>query len=174
MDNQMYGTPRFDKANIALRNVISHESLPKRSALKYLRFWMKPSFTPWVSWTIFQDEKSAAWYVRRITWHPADPDIDAGITTYAAEANLPTDHATQLQKSLSQLSLRPFPIDNRLGLDGDYFGIEQKESLTGTTIEWWCSPPEGLEPLAKWLSNASKAVESVLPASTHQIDNINF
>jgi hypothetical protein len=135
---------------------------------------MKPSFTTWVSWTIFQDMRTEEWFVRRITWNPADPDIAVGVSTYAAEAPLADDYANQIHESLSKLDLRPYPLEKSFGLDGVFFGVDKKESLTGCSIAWWCSPPEGLLALGHWLSKASKAVESVLPESTLPLDKINF
>lgn len=170
----MYSAKNFEKARHALDNALSHESLPKRSAISFLRFWMHPSFNPWVSWTVFQDRNEDEWFVRRITWDPTDPDIAAGITTYAAEGRIPEEHARQLHIRLAEIQINVFPLENRIGLDGVRFGIEKVQFANTSSLSWWCSPPKGMEPLAKWLEFASKSVESSLPAATLPLNEIEF
>ena len=125
-----------------------------------LRLWKHSSFSDYSSWSVLRptgrNVDNQALAVRKVVWERAtdlrrfnDPmewlkqGYHAPPTIIVRDAAM---LATPIDAMLAEVALVPVPVAGiaaRMGLDGETFGFEQKESgFWGVRLEWWADGPE--------------------------------
>ncbi len=167
----MWKLDDFDRMKRVIRDHFGHQGLPARTATKCTQIWMCPSLSPWVSWSLFQDGQ---FYVRRITWSPADRSQVGSPDTYAAEGIVPVQIAESILDSLALLNLQPFVEQDSVVLDGVTYGVSSGSAGLSSQVEFTLPLPKHLEPAAQWIASSVSALESCLPSSTIELDHVAF
>jgi hypothetical protein len=130
-----------------------------------LRLWHFPAFGPQRTWTILAPGRKAPEGARRlvrgITWDsPADRqrledlahDFRPVPTIRLQEAPLPEDELTQMLNVGAGLAVPFLGIANRVGIDGEFFGLETYEVSPSARMQWWCDGPAEWRHFTDWVA----------------------
>jgi len=140
---------------------------PRERVRRYgslLRLWHYPAFGPRKTWTILQPgrkiEAGAATLVRELTWdREADHqrifnnlDQQAVPTIRLREGSLPEPELTALLESGAGLAVSVVGVAHKVGLDGEFFGLETYEVSPNVRAQWWCAGPTEWHHFTTWVA----------------------
>ncbi|MEP0872976.1 hypothetical protein NDA01_24470 [Trichocoleus desertorum AS-A10] len=161
-------------ARKAYHRVKNPEAYPglveRRKDQRKLFLWRYPSFAPYSSWSIFQEENY--YWIRRIEWNQRQrlPEHPDDIFDYGCEALLANQVVNELLSTLGAIAFRPFQKTkfqkaNLLILDGTAYGVEIENTWLSCRLEWRELPSDDWRPLMDWFERAVMEFEQVLPTS---------
>ena len=61
---------------------------------------------------------------------------------HGSEAPIGAEEVRSLLDRLNAISLHPFIAANKIGLDGDIYGIEVGDSVMASRLSWWVGAPQ--------------------------------
>src|SRR5262245_5781501 len=140
---------------------------PVRSLLPEIRLWHYPAFSAHKSWTIFKSRsQNSQSVVREVTWdfladsvRLTDPliGLKQGFHTNPSISVrdgklLNNDELSILIEKGRRLNIQLIKIGRRLGLDGEFSGVESY-GFDRMRLEWWCEGPEEWRSLIDWVVN---------------------
>jgi hypothetical protein len=131
---------------------------PVRRYGSLLRFWHYPAHGPQTAWTILRPGRKtpgAGWpKVREVTWDRVpdqqrlfDPDVlqagdlDSTPTLRLREADLPEREIQALVAAAADLAVPLVMFSHKVGLEGEYFGLETYEVSPSVRLQWWGAGP---------------------------------
>lgn len=135
------------------------------AALRRLHLRCEPSFTPRVSWTLY-DLRRDRWSVRRVVWLPDTRGVGGEGTIFAADAAFDPDAANALLDRLAAITLAPFLHRPTVGIDGTTYHVAHGSHFLSTELSWWSEPPPAWQPLADWFFAAADLLDAPLVAPT--------
>lgn len=134
----------------------------------HVRLWHYSAFGPHVTWTILTPGRKcpldAPSLVREITWDqmadrrwvfdPSEavrtPPVNRPIIQLR-EAALPVDRLEELLRDGASLAVPLLGFPGTLGLDGEFWGLENYQFSPNIRIQWWCEGPPVWRHFIDWV-----------------------
>jgi len=152
---------------------------PIRGLLPELRLWHYPAFSAHKSWTIFKSRsQNSQSVVREVAWDfPADSmrltdpliGLKEGFHTNPSvtvrDGKLLDDELSVLIEKGRRINIQLIGIGRRLGLDGEFSGVESY-GFDRMRLEWWCEGPEEWRALIDWVMNLRNFLLEQIERST--------
>lgn len=158
----MSASKTYETAERVMRNAISYSGLPIRKGVCLLRVWSYPAFSARVSWSVIQEEQE--FFIRRIVWDQNAPTI----STYGSEVGMGSELFDSIYSKLQSIKISPFISNNRVGIDGEIYGIEFGNHMTSVSLSWWSHAPQEWAELEFWFKQTVDLFDRALPQySTH-------
>lgn len=108
-----------------------------------LRVWQSPSFRPYASWVLLQNDSNGKMRVQRADWWRGlrTESFDWPAEEPPSRA-IPREEVEPLLLALNEAHLPLTGIEWVMGLDGCKYGIETLMSFSTISIEWWERGPK--------------------------------
>jgi hypothetical protein len=145
------------------QRVLEHakEVEPREPVRRYgsiLRLWHYPAMGPQTAWTILRPGRKKAAevqpLVREVAWDRIpdmkrlfDPleipkwGLSSTPTIQLREAALPKMELQTLLGAAADLAVPVVVFSHTVGLEGEYFGLENYEVSPSVRLQWWCEGP---------------------------------
>lgn len=130
------------------------------------RLWHYPAIRPHKTWTVLTPGRKASAgalpLVREVSWDQAADNqrifgpASAGAslvpqpTLRVRDAFLPSTELQGFIEAAANLTVPLLVFANRVGLDGEFFGLETYEVSPFVRLQWWCDGPVEWRPLTDW------------------------
>ena len=164
----------------AIQRLENPSLLPNSDNLKHfrpvLRLWNYPAFGNDTAWVFYkplpQVNSQAPALIKKAVWNKkADQErflqpmtglkegfhLTPTFDTASAEIDRPI--LSGLCESLSKIVIPPFVEDERIGVDGEHFGIETLGAFHSAKISWWSTFPEEWKEINQWFEITVKFAE---------------
>jgi hypothetical protein len=148
---------------------------PIRSYGSLLRLWHFPAFGLQRTWTILAPGRKAPPdappMVREVAW---DREADSRRASQLSEARptlglrdalLPAAGLGQLLDDGARLAVPVVGFSERVGVDGEYFGVETYETSPFVRLQWWGAGPAEWRHFTDWVAQLRAFVQRHLAAS---------
>jgi hypothetical protein len=162
------------------------KDLPPRESIgcygSLLRLWHFPDYGPQRTWTILAPGKKApagaSPMVREVTWdRDGDSDrlftvpletmsgaLEARPTIRLRDAFLPADELQERLAAAADLAVPLVIFSQKVGLDGEYFGLETYETSPFVRVQWWGPGPAEWRHWIDWATELRAFLGRVLSA----------
>jgi hypothetical protein len=153
------------KAKQALKDVGKPTLLEK--ALPIIQLWEEPSFSPFVSRTVFAAynretrKVELTPVVKQVTWYQENewqrvnavleepcPQLEPNLTVL--EAALDPEPFFILMNEGSRIEIPLLGVQPQMGHDGTFFRLSVLHAFGGFTLHWWTKPPEAWNEIVQW------------------------